>query len=159
VHDARVSAEPDGRTVRVMIGGGAYTVHLPLGSRLDQRFVIDGRAVSFTEYYPDRWLLEVDGRSYRLQRARALSIEQTAGHGSASAGAGRLTAPMSGRIVKIAVQEGQQVRSNQPLVVLEAMKMEHVVEAPHAGLIQKVCVEVGQQVASGAVLVELGDVE
>jgi biotin carboxyl carrier protein len=64
---------------------------------------------------------------------------------------------MPGRIVKIAVAPGQEVRSHDPLVVLEAMKMEHVVEAPHAGVVQQVCVEVGQQVAAGALLLELGD--
>ncbi|HET6316130.1 MAG TPA: biotin/lipoyl-containing protein, partial [Chloroflexota bacterium] len=103
--------------------------------------------------------LEWRGRSFRLERPKPLSIADTLGDSGASAGAGRLTAPMPGRIVKIGVQPGQQVKQNQPLVVLEAMKMEHVVEAPHAGVVQDVCVEVGQQVTAGAVLVELGDVE
>jgi biotin carboxyl carrier protein len=62
---------------------------------------------------------------------------------------------MPGRIVKIMVHEGEQVRPNQPLVVLEAMKMEHVVEAPHAGVVNKLCVEVGQQVTAGALLLQL----
>jgi 3-methylcrotonyl-CoA carboxylase alpha subunit len=64
---------------------------------------------------------------------------------------------MPGRIVKIAVEPGQLVRPNEPLVVLEAMKMEHVVEAPHAGTVREVCVAVGEQVAAGAVLLDLGD--
>ena len=66
---------------------------------------------------------------------------------------------MPGRVVKIAVQAGQRVGQNQPLVVLEAMKMEHVVEAPHAGVVTELCVEVGDQVASGAQLLTLGSVE
>jgi 3-methylcrotonyl-CoA carboxylase alpha subunit len=62
---------------------------------------------------------------------------------------------MPGRIVKIAVRPGESVRQNQPLVVLEAMKMEHVVEAPHPGVVGQVCVNEGDQVASGTRLLTL----
>jgi biotin carboxyl carrier protein len=44
-------------------------------------------------------------------------------------------------------------------VVLEAMKMEHVVEAPHAGVVTEVCVQVGEQVSSGARLLTIGSGE
>jgi biotin carboxyl carrier protein len=66
---------------------------------------------------------------------------------------------MPGRIVKVSVEAGQQVSQNQPLVVLEAMKMEHVVEAPHAGVVTELCVAVGQQVPGGAQLLVLGSAE
>jgi biotin carboxyl carrier protein len=59
-------------------------------------------------------------------------------------------------VVKIAVTQGQHVRQNQLLVVLEAMKMEHVVEAPHAGVVTEVCVKPGEQVASGTRLLTVG---
>jgi 3-methylcrotonyl-CoA carboxylase alpha subunit len=62
---------------------------------------------------------------------------------------------MPARVVKIAVAEGDHVSQNQPLVVLEAMKMEHVVEAPHAGMVTEICVKVGDQVATGARLLTL----
>jgi 3-methylcrotonyl-CoA carboxylase alpha subunit len=45
------------------------------------------------------------------------------------------------------------------LVVLEAMKMEHVVEAPHAGVVNEVCVEVGEQVRGGTRLLTLGSAD
>jgi 3-methylcrotonyl-CoA carboxylase alpha subunit len=63
---------------------------------------------------------------------------------------------MPGRVVKIAVVSGEQVSQNQPLITLEAMKMEHVIEAPHAGVVTEVCVQVGDQVPSGAQLLTLG---
>jgi 3-methylcrotonyl-CoA carboxylase alpha subunit len=63
---------------------------------------------------------------------------------------------MPGRVVKIAVTLGQRVGQNQPLIVLEAMKMEHVIEAPHAGVVTEVCVQVGEQVSGGAQLLTLG---
>jgi biotin carboxyl carrier protein len=61
--------------------------------------------------------------------------------------------------VKIAVQQAQHVNIHQPLVVLEAMKMEHVVQAPHAGVVSELCVEVGQQVTSGTQLLVLGSTD
>jgi len=153
-YTARVANRLDGSGLDVSIGSRRLVVRALANNRVS----VDG-AVAAVFCTPLRCDVKWQGRRYRLQPARPLRIEDTLADRGVTAGAGRLTAPMPGRIVKIAVQEGQQVRSNQPLVVLEAMKMEHVVEAPHAGLIQKVCVEVGQQVASGAVLVELGDVE
>ena len=102
-------------------------------------------------------VVEFEGRSYRLQRPLPLSVDDTAASQAGAGGAGRLTAPMPGRIVKLAVQEQQEVKPNQPLIVLEAMKMEHVVEAPHAGVVTQICVQVGDQVRAGALLLELGD--
>jgi biotin carboxyl carrier protein len=80
-------------------------------------------------------------------------------HHASGGAAGGLTAPMPARVVKLAVAEGEEVRANQPLVVLEAMKMEHVVEAPHAGVVRQLCVAAGQQVAAGALLLELAELE
>ena len=103
----------------------------------------------------DRRVVEWDDRTFRLQRTPPLSVDEAAGERTPGGGSGRLTAPMPGRVVKIAVQAGQRVTQNQPLLVLEAMKMEHVVEAPHAGVVSEVCVEVGSQVASGTQLLVL----
>jgi biotin carboxyl carrier protein len=98
----------------------------------------------------DLRVVEWEGKSYRFERPRPPRVEDTAGDRGTAGGAGSLTAPMPGRVVKIAVKKGQSVTQNQPLVVLEAMKMEHVVESPHAGVVTDLCVQVGQQVASGA---------
>jgi acetyl/propionyl-CoA carboxylase alpha subunit len=64
----------------------------------------------------------------------------------AEAVAGGLVAPMPGRIVKILVEVGQDVSPGTPLVVLEAMKMEHTVRAAAAGRVQAIHASVGQQV-------------
>ena len=102
--------------------------------------------------------VEWRGRRYRVRGQPPLELEQVASAGVVGGGGG-LTAPMPGRVVKLAITAGDQVHANQPLVVLEAMKMEHVVEAPHAGVVREVCVAVGQQVATGALLLELGELE
>jgi len=102
-------------------------------------------------------VIDFEGRSYRLEHAAALSVDEAVSSRRSAAAEGRLVAPMPGHIVKVLVQAGQQVAANQPLVVLEAMKMEHVVEAPRAGSVTEVCVEVGQQVASGVDIVNDGE--
>jgi propionyl-CoA carboxylase alpha chain len=76
---------------------------------------------------------------------------------AAALAAGSLTAPMPGSIVRVLVAAGDSVEPGQPLVVLEAMKMEHTVAAPAAGVITELRVQAGQQVDSGAVLAVLSD--
>jgi propionyl-CoA carboxylase alpha chain len=70
---------------------------------------------------------------------------------------GSLLSPLPGSIVRIAVEPGENVAAGQPLVVLEAMKMEHTISAPHGGRIAEVRVAEGEQVEGGRVLVVLED--
>jgi acetyl-CoA carboxylase biotin carboxylase subunit len=72
---------------------------------------------------------------------------------------GSCRAPMPGRILHVRVAPGQAVRRGEPLVVLEAMKMEHEVVAPRDGTVQAVPVEAGQQVEAGTVLAVLVEEE
>ncbi|HEX9159011.1 MAG TPA: acetyl/propionyl/methylcrotonyl-CoA carboxylase subunit alpha [Rhizomicrobium sp.] len=67
--------------------------------------------------------------------------------------ADRVTAPMPGKIVRVAAESGAAVKRGQPLVVLEAMKMEHTLTAPGDATIESVEVAVGDQVREGAVLI------
>jgi 3-methylcrotonyl-CoA carboxylase alpha subunit len=68
---------------------------------------------------------------------------------------GGLTAPMPGRVLAVNVVPGQAVARGAPLVVMEAMKMEHTVTAPRAGEIERVLCEVGEQVKEGTELLVL----
>ena len=68
---------------------------------------------------------------------------------------GHLNAPMPGRIVSLLVQEGQSVSKGAPLLVMEAMKMEHTITAPHDGLIDSLPHAEGDQVSEGTALVIL----
>ncbi len=65
---------------------------------------------------------------------------------------GSLLAPMPGTVVSVAVEQGQQVEAGQPVLVLEAMKMQHTVRAPGPGTVTEIDVKPGAQVASGEVL-------
>ncbi|MCW2771817.1 MAG: Carbamoyl-phosphate synthase chain, ATP-binding protein, partial [Nocardioides sp.] len=65
---------------------------------------------------------------------------------------GSLLAPMPGTVVRVSVEAGQAVGAGDPVLVLEAMKMQHTVSAPYAGVVTEVNVKPGAQVASGEVL-------
>nr|WP_314482061.1 acetyl/propionyl/methylcrotonyl-CoA carboxylase subunit alpha [uncultured Pseudomonas sp.] len=68
---------------------------------------------------------------------------------------GGLAAPMNGSIVRVLVEVGQAVEAGAPLVVLEAMKMEHSIRAPKASTVKALLCQEGDMVSEGAALVEL----
>ena len=72
--------------------------------------------------------------------------------GEQEAAGGRLTAPMPGKVVAVMASSGQEVKKGEPLVIMEAMKMEHTISAPSDGLVEEVLYQVGDQVADGAPL-------
>jgi len=74
----------------------------------------------------------------------------------ASRGGGRVTSVMPGVVVEVLVARGAEVAAGQPLLVLEAMKMQNEIAAPAAGVVQEVFVEQGSAVGAGAPLVQLG---
>ncbi|MEU2794545.1 biotin/lipoyl-containing protein, partial [Streptomyces sp. NPDC007100] len=76
--------------------------------------------------------------------------------GSAASG-DTLASPMQGTIVKVAVEEGQQVAEGDLVVVLEAMKMEQPLNAHRSGTIKGLTAEVGASLSSGAVICEIKD--
>ncbi|WP_026401927.1 acetyl/propionyl/methylcrotonyl-CoA carboxylase subunit alpha [Actinomadura rifamycini] len=90
----------------------------------------------------------------REGRAWALGEHVAAEGGAAAAGAGDgvLRSPMPGTVLAVKAAEGDRVAEGQPLVVVEAMKMEHTVTAPVAGVVAKLPVRAGVQVALDAVL-------
>jgi biotin carboxyl carrier protein len=65
----------------------------------------------------------------------------------------RITAPMPGRVVRVLVSAGDEVKARQPLVVIEAMKMENELSAPRAGRVRDVQVRDGTPVEAGRLLV------
>ena len=75
----------------------------------------------------------------------------------AAASGDSVTSPMQGTIVKIAVEEGQEVAEGDVVVVLEAMKMEQPLKAHKAGTVTGLQAEVGATVTNGAVICELND--
>jgi acetyl-CoA/propionyl-CoA carboxylase biotin carboxyl carrier protein len=76
-------------------------------------------------------------------------------HAGAAASGDAVTAPMQGTVVKVAVEEGQEVAAGDLVVVLEAMKMENPVTAHKDGTITGLAVEAGAAITQGTVLAEI----
>lgn len=118
----------------------------------------------------DAYEVDVDGETYRftvkggrisdadglldleIRRARP---ELVRAGGKGRGGDGRIKPPMPGKVVEILVEDGQEVAEGDPLLVLEAMKMQNDIKAPFAGTVEKLHVKVGQNVESTTILVEL----
>ncbi|WP_048148818.1 pyruvate/oxaloacetate carboxyltransferase [Palaeococcus ferrophilus] len=86
----------------------------------------------------------------------APSAPTTATTPTPAAGEGVVTAPMPGKILRILVKEGEEVKTGQGLLVLEAMKMENEIPSPMDGVVKRVLVREGETVDTGRALVELG---
>ena len=91
----------------------------------------------------------INGSTYSLLRDDPLHLVEAGG-----AQGGGLTAPMPGKVVALLAQPGQKVEKGAPLLILEAMKMEHTITAPSAGTVKAFCYAAGEQVSDGAALVE-----
>ncbi|HKI98280.1 MAG TPA: biotin carboxylase N-terminal domain-containing protein [bacterium] len=74
---------------------------------------------------------------------------------SAAEASERLRAPLPGKVIKVGVQAGETVKPDQPLLVLEAMKVEHTITAPFGGKVTRVCFAEGEQVNRDDQLIEL----
>ena len=86
-------------------------------------------------------------------RHYTLSYNDPMAHaGEIESAGGRLTAPMPGKVVAVLVGSGKDVKRGEPLLIMEAMKMEHTIAAPSDGLVEEVLYAVGDQVADGAPL-------
>ncbi|MBI3496704.1 MAG: acetyl/propionyl/methylcrotonyl-CoA carboxylase subunit alpha [Proteobacteria bacterium] len=157
----------DGETetgVMVHFGRLGHRVELPGATILAQgRLQSDGtliaalsghRLQAAVAFEPDAVTVFARGDARRLVVLDPLSLAD------ADEGVdGRLAAPMPGRVVQVLVRPGERVEAGQPLVVLEAMKMEHTIKAPRSGTVATVNYGVGDQVEEGADLAELAEDE
>jgi 3-methylcrotonyl-CoA carboxylase alpha subunit len=85
-----------------------------------------------------------------------MRVDPLAHAGTEEARGGHLMAPMSGTVVAVMVQAGDRVDKGAPLMILEAMKMEHTIAAPAAGVVTAVNFRAGDRVKEGADLVDVG---
>jgi 3-methylcrotonyl-CoA carboxylase alpha subunit len=79
-------------------------------------------------------------------------LDPLAHAGEAEGESGKLTAPMPGKVIAVMVEPGSKVTRGTPLLVMEAMKMEHTIAAPADGVVSEVLYGIGEQVAEGAQL-------
>jgi acetyl-CoA carboxylase biotin carboxylase subunit len=147
--DVQLGYRPAGSGFDIAIGG--KTTHV-------SSFGIDGGdRVWFVEHGGHRRQARVatsGERTYVLSEGMGFALveEPRFADPSAQDVAGGLVAPMPGKVVKVLVAEGEQVTAGSPLLVLEAMKMEHTVRAADAGVVRALHVAVGDQVDTDRLL-------
>ncbi|GAA3078534.1 biotin carboxylase N-terminal domain-containing protein [Kribbella aluminosa] len=142
-----------------------------IGYRLTRDgLVVDGNII-LLDSTSERVVLEVDGvrRMFEVAAYGGLTcVDSALGSVQLSTverftdpaqqmAAGSLVAPMPGTVVRVGVQVGDVVTQGQPLLWLEAMKMEHTIAAPVDGVVGELKVAAGQQVEVGAVLAVVGE--
>ncbi len=146
------------RSVAVQGAGGQWTVHMD-GNALQGsgRLAGDALRVQIGEQLHRATVIR-DGNELYLfgsEGVQRFTLHDPVSEADQSvADAGSLVAPMPGRIVATLVSPGTAVKRGAPLLVLEAMKMEHTLQAPADGTVQGYRVKAGDQVGDGAVLVD-----
>jgi 3-methylcrotonyl-CoA carboxylase alpha subunit len=141
----------DGATVRARVGDEGLTAQVE--PTADGGLLIhaeEGNVRVFCVRTRNSILVAVGPAVYEFVAAQGRAIR--GGHRLATP---EVSAPMPGKVLKILVEEGQPVEAGEPLVVLEAMKMETTLSAESAAIVKKICVATGQMVDHGAVLIEL----
>lgn len=112
---------------------------------------ISGRGIALTSVLHGAQLtFFIEGETYRLS-----SRDLAGGFTEEAASAGAVLTPMPGQIIEVLVCEGDRVEKGQPLVVLEAMKMEHSVRAESCAIVETLNVALGDQVEEGSTLLVL----
>jgi geranyl-CoA carboxylase alpha subunit len=140
------------RACRVSLGERQWEIEWP---------ELDGRAIRFVcDGLGEHAAWQRDGARLNMHyRGAAFSILDTTRAATVQAGAaqgdGKLRASMNGRVVSVLVAQGDAVQAGQPILALEAMKMEHVHAAPVSGRVLALHVQPGDQVATSWVLAEI----
>jgi 3-methylcrotonyl-CoA carboxylase alpha subunit len=145
---ARVHVEPAG--VRVTVGGRTLDA--------DVRRDGDGLSVRLDDASFPANVVALAGERFVFcagAMTRLTLIDRLAQPEDEAPRDGHLAAPMSGTVVAVMVRPGQSVERGAPLMVLEAMKMEHTIAAPAAGTVAAIHYRAGEQVAEGADLIDI----
>jgi pyruvate carboxylase subunit B len=129
---------------------GTPIVLLTLGGTLHRLAIQRGEGRGAYAIWSDSHRFQAEALDERRRVIRDMT-----GAAAASSGPAPLLAPMPGLIVRVNVQPGDVVQPGQPLVVMEAMKMENELRASSSGTVKSIAVQPGAAVEKGTVLVEL----
>jgi acetyl/propionyl-CoA carboxylase alpha subunit len=138
---------------KLTISFDGVTSEVLIQARANQRFTInrDGKNLKGCAVrIKDQIFIHFLGRHFNFEDITNQEDDIAGGHGMIE----NIITPMPGSVIKIYVVEGQAVTTGQPIVIVEAMKMENEVKASADAVVSKVNVVEGQQVDSGQVLIE-----
>ncbi|ODA74974.1 biotin carboxylase N-terminal domain-containing protein [Streptomyces sp. AVP053U2] len=146
----RLGGTPKPVAFHLRVPGGEPVTHSARGTHTvtDDRVSVTVDGVRHTFHRAADWLGR-DGDAWQVRDHDPVAASLT---GAGRAGADSLTAPMPGTVTVVKVAVGDEVGAGQSLLVVEAMKMEHVVSAPHAGTVTELDVAPGTTVAMDQVL-------
>jgi biotin carboxyl carrier protein len=111
--------------------------------------IVDGKShESYVQQGEDNWQVLLRGRLYpvTVEDEREKRLRAAAGSGVAESGEFLLKAPMPGLVVTILVEEGQEIKKGQVILILESMKMQNELKAPRDGTIGRIRVKAGESV-------------
>lgn len=136
------------------IDGKDISVDAALTARDVLSIVVDGKAYEIKREFSLRGEVHIvlGSARYSVEVRDPRSLRTRRASGGAEAGPQRLTAPMPGKIVRVAVQAGEEVKAGQPVIVMEAMKMQNEMKSPKDGKVQKVLTAEGAAVNAGDTL-------
>lgn len=153
-----IDVEATGEGWQVTVDGRTRTVELFRlnGNVASLRFADGGASheLAFVREARRRWRLAVDGHEFSFEVLPPVEAAEL-GARMAAEGPSRVEAPIPGKVVAVRVATGDTVAAGQPLVVLEAMKMENELTAQRDGTVTGVFVEEGVTVEAGSPLVEI----
>jgi geranyl-CoA carboxylase alpha subunit len=152
VHDLEIVRERDGGYVARLDGGECRFEIDELG-RDAIRFRVNG-VMESARFFRDGDRLYILHRGVTLS-VRDLTLAAPAATAAATGSDGKVRAAMNGRVVAVLVKQGEHVAAGQPVMTLEAMKMEHVHTAPISGTISAIDVVEGEQLTTGKIVVEI----
>lgn len=138
--------EQSPRFVLFNLDGTEYAVKL--GSVDDYKYNLEYEDTNTTVSAIDTHFV-IDGIEFAIDAPKRSRAKSKAQH------VGQMTSPMPGKILKIFVKVGDEVKAGTPILVMEAMKMEHTIKASKAGKIEKIHFKEGDQVQGGVELVKL----
>jgi biotin carboxyl carrier protein len=149
-----VDIEQKGELFRITVGGRAYEVQAESMAPGLLSMILDGRSVLAHTARDERGrIVCIHGVPYHL--GDLTDDEGAAGAAGGQAGDGVITTPMPGKIVAVHVKEGDAVEKGQPLIVVEAMKMQNDLLSDVKGVVKKVHFGEGDQAAFGEPLIEI----
>lgn len=111
--------------------------------------IVDGKShESYVQQGDDNWQVLLRGRLYpvTVEDEREKRLRAAAGGGVAESGEFHLKAPMPGLVVAIPVEEGQEIKKGQVILILESMKMQNELKSPRDGSIGRIRVKAGESV-------------
>jgi geranyl-CoA carboxylase alpha subunit len=151
IHDLEIVRERDG-SYAAHVDGREHRFEIEELGRDTVRFRIDG-VMESARFLRDRDRLYIQ---YRGSTLAVRDLTRAAPAATASTGSdGKVRAAMNGRVVAVLARQGERVEAGQPVMTLEAMKMEHVHVAPISGTISAIDVVEGEQVTTGKIVAEI----